>query len=185
MPRGRGICCSRCTCKIDRYDETLKCSQCNEHFHIKGVNVLMDDFNDLRDKNLINEWLSAESGEVGFEQATKSISGLHKNSGSLKWSVVASKRNIKEVSHRDGDSTTSGNFSDNMLDGRNKVEKRLKPIVGSSQSNVLKSAARVQLAQIHISRLHSDTDISDVRSFLNQITSDVECDKLSSRMPDV
>ncbi|KAK9876195.1 hypothetical protein WA026_011316 [Henosepilachna vigintioctopunctata] len=72
-----------------------------------------------------------------------------------------------------------------MLDARNEVEKRLKPIVGSSQSNVLKSAPKVPLTQIHVSRLHPDTDASDVRSFLSQITSDMECDKLSSRRADV
>ncbi|KAK9891268.1 hypothetical protein WA026_013579 [Henosepilachna vigintioctopunctata] len=134
-----------------------------------AANINISNKSAVRDTGTVrkNDGITNIDGNTitGFEQTTKSISGLHKNSGSLEWSVVASKRNIKKVSSKDGDPTTSGNFSDNMLDARNKVEKRLKPIVGSSQSNVLKSAPKVPLTQIHVSRLHPDTDASDVRSF--------------------
>ncbi|KAK9888681.1 hypothetical protein WA026_000911 [Henosepilachna vigintioctopunctata] len=123
-----------------------------------AANINISNKSPVRDTGTVrkNDGITNIDGNTitGFDQTTKSISGLHKNSGSLEWNRI-SKRNIKKVSNKYGDPTTSGNFSDNMLDAGNKVEKRLKPIVGSSQSNVLKSAPKVPLTQIHVSRAAS------------------------------
>ncbi|KAK9887389.1 hypothetical protein WA026_022327 [Henosepilachna vigintioctopunctata] len=49
MTRGRGISCSRCNVKIDRYDDSINCKKCDNSYHIKCVNLSVEDFNKIHE----------------------------------------------------------------------------------------------------------------------------------------
>lgn len=55
MPRSRGISCSQCSGKIDRYDDSISCNTCDNAYHIKCVNLSVDEFNKIRENNA-NKW---------------------------------------------------------------------------------------------------------------------------------
>ncbi|KAK9880624.1 hypothetical protein WA026_011865 [Henosepilachna vigintioctopunctata] len=49
MTRGRGISCSRCNVKIDRYDDSINCKKCDNSYHTKCVNLSVEDFNKIHE----------------------------------------------------------------------------------------------------------------------------------------
>ncbi|KAK9878615.1 hypothetical protein WA026_022876 [Henosepilachna vigintioctopunctata] len=56
MTRSRVLSSSRCTNKIDKYDDTINCSICENSFHITCVNVSLSDFRALGENNCTNKW---------------------------------------------------------------------------------------------------------------------------------
>lgn len=57
MSRGRGIQCSDCDLKIDRYDDSIKCLKCKNNYHSKCVFPSMENYLKLRDENKLNQWI--------------------------------------------------------------------------------------------------------------------------------
>ncbi|KAK9886483.1 hypothetical protein WA026_016767 [Henosepilachna vigintioctopunctata] len=49
VTRGRGISCSRCNVKIDRYDDSINCKKCDNSYHTKCVNLSVEDFNKIHE----------------------------------------------------------------------------------------------------------------------------------------
>lgn len=57
MSFARGLICSRCSSKINRYDDTIACQSCEKSFHLKCLNINIDDFNELRENGNLTKWI--------------------------------------------------------------------------------------------------------------------------------
>lgn len=57
MTRVRGKSCYQCSLKIDRYDDPIDCKVCSESFHIKCVNISIENFNKMRENGLTINWI--------------------------------------------------------------------------------------------------------------------------------
>lgn len=54
---GRGINCSVCEIKVCRkYDDAIECLKCNSRFHLKCVNLTIDQYHDMIDKRTVKLW---------------------------------------------------------------------------------------------------------------------------------
>lgn len=56
MSRIRGLSCSQCSNKIDRYDEAIDCQVCINSFHIKCSNIPIENYYKMREDGAINKW---------------------------------------------------------------------------------------------------------------------------------
>ncbi|XP_044747921.1 uncharacterized protein LOC123309099 [Coccinella septempunctata] len=64
MTRGRGICCTQCTNKIDRYDDSIECANCANSYHIKCANLSLESYNKLRE-NCADKWICENCRQMG------------------------------------------------------------------------------------------------------------------------
>ncbi|XP_044747620.1 uncharacterized protein LOC123308825 isoform X1 [Coccinella septempunctata] len=56
MAGARGICCSRCSEKIDRYKDSILCVNCERSYHIECVKISVEDFSRIRQDGSVSEW---------------------------------------------------------------------------------------------------------------------------------
>lgn len=56
--------CNSCNGKVDRYDDYISCrGECNSNFHIRCVNLSIEEYSKMRDEGDIKVWLRSACKE--------------------------------------------------------------------------------------------------------------------------
>ena len=95
----------------------------------------------------------------------------------------------KSKNHESSDTAVGRESSDTTVGRKSSYATTVKskPIVGKSFSTSLTGVPKIKktTAVFHVSRLHPDTDVNSLITFMSSISSDITCEKLNSKMPEV
>lgn len=100
---------------------------------------------------------------------------------SSQWTTVENKKKLNQKNKK----ITKSKENENKIKSTIKQGNYIRPIIGSSNSTALHSAPRKRLSHIHISRLSPSTSVEDINKFLGDIATDLTCEKLKSKQPDI
>lgn len=148
MSNSRGISCSQCSVKIDRYDDSICCSNCEKTYHIKCVKLSVEGFNKIRE-NPTNKWIceacrqpkTSDVGRVKTGNSSGSIFVTKETLAAMRMEIVSE---LSTVFLKEIDTLKT------MLESQSKQIQELKKeiCVLSTNKNVIAETADMSVSEI-------------------------------------